>query len=81
MNVITHLDSDAGLGERGYAHARPYRITVNGRELKRCTYVFAVFGLGFAMFHVERNGRLVLNASRDEVVQGVTFGRVRVEPL
>lgn len=73
------LDASARPGERGYCGGKRYRITVGRREVKRCTYVFAVLGFGMAMFHVENGERLqVVNGC---VVEAMTFGRIKVEQI
>lgn len=79
MNLVVILDSSAGPGDFGYCPGKRYRISVGGREVKRCTYVFAVLGFGFAFFHIEKAQRLhVVNGFP---VEGITFGRVMVEQL
>lgn len=81
MSVITHLDAHANAGQRGYCRNTRWRVIVNGKELKRCTFVFALFGVGLAMFYVERDGELLIDYDAGEVVEGVTFGRIKAERL
>lgn len=79
MNLIVILDNAAKAGEAGFIGDRSYRVTVNGRKLNRCTFVFAVLGFGMARFDAVKNNQLqVIDGI---VVEGVTFGRIKVELL
>lgn len=79
MNLLVCLDSNAKPGERGWVGGKRYRVMVNGRALDRCTFVFAVLGFGMAMFYTMKDQRLqVINGW---AVTGITFGRIKVEPL
>lgn len=79
MNLLVMLDSNAGPKERGYTGGKRYAVTVNGRELSRCTYVCALLGFGMAMFVVEKDAKpQIVNGC---AVEGVTFGRIRVKEI
>lgn len=84
MNLLTMLDATAGPRERGYTGGVSYRIEVNGKELKRGTYVFAVLGFGMAKYAVslgKADEEPRLKVVNGVVVEGLTFGRIKVEPL
>lgn len=79
MSIVTILDAHAKPGERGHVAFRPLRVTVNGRELRRCTLIVSLFGFGVARFYVAKDGQLQVR--NGQAVEGVTFGRIKVEQL